>query len=276
MVKLSDYKEKEVQICLSVLVELMTILGEFREDIVIVGGNVPPFLIPDSKEKYPGTLDIDLALDFKKIDDNTYKTIVETLKEEGYYQKEGDQPSKFYRDVKEITIEVDLLAGEYGGTGKSRRHQRVQDAKVRKARGCDLVFDGCSTVELSGKLPSGAENKVMVKVANIGPFLVTKGMALWTRKKEKDGFDIYYCIKNYPGGIKTIAEKISPIANNTLLQEGFGKIKAKFETVNSIGPNFVADFLEISEPEEKEIKKREAFELINALMDEIGIKPFSE
>jgi len=276
MVKLSDYKEKEVQICLSVLVELMTILGEFREDIVIVGGNVPPFLIPDSKEKYPGTLDIDLALDFKKIDDNTYKTIVETLKEKGYYQKEGGQPSKFYRDIKEITIEVDLLAGEYGGTGKSRRHQRVQDAKVRKARGCDLVFDGYSTVELSGKLPSGAENKVIVKVANIGPFLVTKGMALWTRKKEKDAFDIYYCIKNYLGGIKTIAEKINPIANKTLLQEGLGKIKAKFETVNSIGPNFVADFLEISEPEEKEIKKREAFELINALMDEIGIKPFSE
>ncbi len=276
MVKQSDYREEEVQICFSVLLELMTILGEFREDIVIVGGNVPPLLIPKAKDKYTGTLDIDIALDFKKVDDSTYKTIVETLKEKGYYQKDGDQPFKFYRDVKQITIEVDLLAGEYGGTGKSRRHQRVQDAKARKARGCDLVFDEYLKVELKGKLPSGTENSVIVKIANIGPFLATKGMALWTRMKEKDAYDIYYSIKNFSGGIRTIVKKINPITDNTLLQEGLGKIRAKFETINSIGPNFVADFLEISNLEEREIKKREAFELVSSLMDKLAIEPFRE
>jgi len=202
MVKQSDYKERKVNICFSVLLELMTILGEFRENIVIVGGNVPPLLLPEEKQKYPGTLDIDIALDFKNIDDNTYKTIVELLKERDYYQKEGSQPFQYYRSVEEVTVKIDLLAGEYGGTGKGRRHQKIQDARDRKARGCDLVFDSYAEIELKGKLPSGAENKVKVKMANIGTFLVTKGMALWTRMKEKYAYDIYFCIRNFPGGIK--------------------------------------------------------------------------
>ncbi len=275
MVTQSDYKESEVQVCFSVLLELMTILGEFRDNIVVVGGSVPPLLIPNATDKYPGTLDVDIALNFERIDDSTYKTIVQILKERGYYQKEKDQPFRFYRDVEGKTIEIDLLAGEYGGTDEEHRHQAVQDAKARKARGCDLVFNGYIEVELTGKLPAGAENKVKVKIANIGTFLITKGMALWTRMKEKDAFDIYYCLKNYPRGIKVIAEKLKPLAQNKLALEGLGKIKAKFETVNSIGPNFVASFLEISNPEDREIIKREAFELVNQLMDEIGIVAFT-
>lgn len=276
MVTQSDYPEKEVQLCLSVLLELMIILGEFRDNIVIIGGHVPQLTLPESINKYQGTLDIDLALDFQKIDDASYKTLVETLKENGYYQKEGEQPFKFFRDVEGKTIEVDLLAGEYGGTGKSRRHQEIQDAKARKARGCDLVFDRYTKVKITGQMPNGADNSVIVKVANIGPFLVTKGMALYTRKKEKDAYDVYFCIKNFQGGYKALAEEIKPLLQNKLVQEGLGKIKAKFETVNSIGPNFVADFLEITEPEAREITKRDAFEQVKAFLDELNISAFDE
>lgn len=276
MVKKSDYKEEDVYICFSVLLELMTILGEFRDNIVIVGGNVPPLLFAETEEKYPGTLDIDIALDFKNIDDSTYNKLVDILGKRGYYQKEEEQPFKYYRDVSGVTVEIDLLAAEYGGTGTTRRHQDVQNVKARKARGCDLVFDDFVKVELSGTMPGGAKNKVTIKVASVGSFLVTKGMALWTRMKEKDSFDIYYCLHNYPGGISALVEKIKPMTKNKLAQEGLGKIRVKFETINSIGPKFVADFLEISNPEEIERIKREAFELVNRLMDKIGINRFSE
>ena len=271
MVKQSDYNIKEVKICSSVLLELMTILGEFRENVIIIGGNVPPLLMPNAEEKYPGTLDIDIALDSRKISDDTYRTILEKLIEGGYYQRNGDQPFRFYRDVNEFTIEIDLLSGEYGGTRNKRRHQKVQDIKARKARGCDLVFSRYTKVTLSGKLPTGAENKVVVKVAGIGPFLVTKGMALDNRLKEKDAFDIYYCIKNFPGGIDVLVEVVKPILMNKLGKEGFNKVKTKFETLNSIGPNFVVDFLEITDKEEREIEKRKAFELISNLLYKLDI-----
>lgn len=281
MVKQSDYHEPEVQACHSVLLEILTILGEFRKDIVIVGGNVPPLLIPSAREKYPGTLDIDLALDFRHIKDDTYKTVIEALSARGYYQREGEQPFVFYRDVDDklgdkITVEVNLLAGEYGGTGKRRRHQKVQDARAKKARGCDLVFQNPAKITLSGMLPDGAMNKLTVQVASIGTFLVMKGMALWQRMNEKDAYDIYYCCKNYPSGITSLTEGIRPLVKNKLATEGLGKIKLKFATVGGIGPTWVADFLEMSDSEERARVQREAFELINALMQGLGIEPYSE
>jgi len=280
MVRQSDYPEAEVQACFSVLLELMTALGEFRQDAVVVGGNVTSLLIPDAKEKHPGTLDIDLALDFNQITDDTYKTIVERLTARGYYQTEHGQPSVFYRDIgdqlgNKTTVQIDLLAGEYGGTGKRHRHQRVQDAQARKARGTDLVFDSAVEVNLTGSLPSGAQNTVTIKVPSIGPFLVTKGMALWNRMKEKDAYDIYYCCRNYPGGLAALVAAIRPLVSNSLAREGLGKIKAKFATVDGIGPTWIADFLETEDPEERARVQREAFELVNALMTALGIEPFA-
>lgn len=281
MVTKSDYIEQEVQACFSVLLELMTLLGEFRENIVLIGGNVPPLLIPSAKEKHFGTIDVDIALDFKHIGANTYKTLLEILRKKGYYQKPDKQPFVFFRDISDkkgqiLTVELNLLSGEYGGTGRSHRHQTVQDIRARKARGCDLVFDNAVKVRISGRLPNGAENEVTIKVASIGPFLVTKGMALWESYKEKHAYDIYYCCRYYPGGIESLAEAIKPIANNKLAKEGFGKIRSKFVTVNSVGPNWVADFLEISDPEERERIKRETFELVNSLMDKLNIYAFEE
>ena len=281
MVRQGDYREAEVQACFSVLLEVMTVLGGFRENVVIVGGNVPSLLIPSAKEKHLGTLDIDLALDFKHISDDTYKTIIETLCASGYYQEEGEQPFIFHRDIEDksgskISVEIDLLAGEYGGTGKGHRHQKIQDAQARKARGCDLVFDSAVRVNLAGTLPSGAKNEVIVKVPSIGPFLVMKGMAIWERMKEKDAYDIYYCCRNYPGGLTALVKAIKPLVMNKLAREGLGKIKTKFAIVDGIRPTWVTEFLEIVDREERARVQREAFELVNALMEKLGIEPFSE
>ena len=281
MVKQSDYPEEEVQACISVLIEVMTALGKFRKNIAVVGGNVPFLLIPSSEPKHPGSLDVDIALDFKHISSNEYETILRILEKRGYYQKPDGPPFRFYRDIKVSsgsikTIPVDLLAGEYGGTGKGQRHQKVQDVKARKARGCDLVFDYAIEINLSGKLPNGGKNEVTVLVPNIGVFLVMKGMALWDRMNEKDAFDIYYCCRNYPGGTKELIEETKALVTNKLAREGLGKIKAKFATVNAIGPTWAAEFLEITEQEEKDRIQREAFEIVNSVLDALGIKPFTE
>jgi len=69
-----------------------------------------------------------------------------------------------------------------------------------------------------------------------------KGMALWERMKEKDAYDIYFTILNYPGGIDTIAEIFKPVSDNKLVREGLGKILAKFNSINSIGPTWLVNF----------------------------------
>ncbi len=52
-------------------------------------------------------------------------------------------------------MQVDFLAGEYGGNAKSHRHQRVQDMLAHKARGADVVFDQFYPEDLKGRLLNG-------------------------------------------------------------------------------------------------------------------------
>ena len=276
MVSRSDYGEREVEACRSVLLELVHILGEFKDHMIIIGGWVPAFLFPRAEDCHIGSLDIDVALDFKEIPDDSYQTILTALLKNSYVQDQR-QPFRFYRKVKtlddsEITVEIDLMAGEYGGTGKGRRTQKVQNARARKARGCDLAFTDSITVAFEGGRPEGRRDRTSFQVAGIVPFLVMKGMALFDRMKEKDAYDIYYCIEHFAGGPEALAEKFTPSLKNSLVQEGLSKIRSKFASVGHIGPKWVADFLEISDKEERKIVIRRAYEKAAELLDLIGVK----
>lgn len=277
----SEYIREETEICLSVLLELMTILGEYRDNIAIIGGWVPYLLMNHVRHEHIGSLDIDIVLDFTKITDENYRTILELLREHGYAQKAENIPFAFVKEVMSTSeikykVQVDLMAGEYEGTGKSHRHQNIQDIKARKARGADLVFSHYTSVKISGKMPDGSENKITVKVAGLIPFLVMKGMALWERKSEKDAYDIYFVIKNYPDGLGALVEEFRPHIDNKIIREGLGKIKAKFESLDMIGPKWIVNFEEIEDDEEKDMLRRDSFERVNAFLDELNIQPYSE
>ena len=75
-------------------------------------------------------------------------------------------------------MQVDFVSGEYAGTGKGRRHQKIQDLMVRKVRGCDLAFDMAQEVTVEGNLPGGQLDTVNIRVVSVVPFLIMKGMAL--------------------------------------------------------------------------------------------------
>jgi hypothetical protein len=277
LVTKSDYGKKEVNICLSVIVEIMTILGSYRDEIVLIGGWVPYFILDKKGKDHIGSIDIDLALDFKKISDKSYRSILELLRKRGYIQ--GNQPFIFNRNINTedgstFSIEIDLLSGEYGGTTRSHRTQRIQEINARKARGCDLAFEHNITISVKSIMPDGAENEVNIKVASIVPFLVMKGMALWDRMKEKDVYDIYFTILNYPGGINAIAEVFKPVINNKLVKEGLGKILAKFNDTDSVGPTWLINFLDIADENERERIKRDCFERVTALIKKLGIKEY--
>jgi len=280
MVNKSQYGEREVNACKAVLLELIHLLGEIKDDIVVIGGWTPVFLLPESDVPHVGSLDIDLALNFSKISDDTYQTILGAFLSRGYVQ-DTQQPFRFFRTVMvegntSVNVEVDLMAGEYGGTGRGHRTQEIQDVRARKARGCDLAFESPITITLEGELPEGGRDKVNFKVAGIVPFLVMKGMALYDRMKEKDAYDIFYCIDNYPGGTQKLAEEFSLFMKNNLITEGLGKIKAKFNSVEHVGPKWVADFLEIKEGEDREIIIRHAYEKIADLLDTLKISEWQE
>ncbi len=277
MVTRSDYPVEMVNAALGVLVEVMSLLGgENSQYIVLAGGWVPFFLISQDQEPHCGSGDIDLALDFERIPDAAYSSFLQRLSETGYVQ-DADSPAKFWRifrseNGEKIEVRVDFIAGEYGGTGKSRRHQRVQDVPAQKARGCDLAFADYVPIEVEARMPDGSINSVKVNIAGVVPFLVMKGMTLSDRLKEKDAYDIGYMVRRYPGGPKALAAVFEPYRSNKLVIEGLSKIRAKFKTVDYWGPNAFVTFEQIDDEEDREIEKRDVFERVNAFLNELGIE----
>jgi len=81
-----DYAAEAVAAAKSVLMELLQILGEFRDQMVVVGGWVPGLLLPDAPEPHVGTLDIDIALDLRYLPEASYTTLLRALTSRGYRQ----------------------------------------------------------------------------------------------------------------------------------------------------------------------------------------------
>lgn len=268
-----DYSADQVAAAHSVMIELVHILGEYRDDFVVVGGWVPALLMANATPPHIGSIDVDLALDHKALQDPGYKTILQLLESHGYIQ--GEQPFIFSKSVeiegRTVRVEVDLLAGEYQGSGKSHRTQRVQDVRARKARGCELAFEGVEEITLAGSVPGGAKDTVIIRVASVVPFIIMKAMALHDRMKEKDAWDIVFCLRFFPGGLDALAEKFRLYLGNKLVQEGLRKIAVKFESPEHIGPRHVADFEEVSYPDERSRIQRDAFERVTYLLSKLGI-----
>jgi hypothetical protein len=142
----------------------------------------------------------------------------------------------------------------------------VQDVTLRKARGCDLAFELYTEVKIDGRLPGGSKDSATIRVAAIVPFIVIKAMALAERAKEKDAWDICFCVQHFPGGLDALAAAFRPHLANTLVQEALAKIADKFASPDHSGPVWVADFDGISDRDLREIRTRDAYERVAALL----------
>jgi hypothetical protein len=266
--KRTDYTAEAVEAARSVLLELTHLLSEYRDSIAIVGGWVPQLLIDHAPRPHVGSLDVDVALNHLTLQEVGYRTILQLLLSRGY--RPSDQPFIFFRSVpigdRIYEVEIDFLAGEYSGTTRGHRTQKIQDLRPRKARGCDLAVNLATETTLSGTLPGGGKDTVQIRVASIVPFLVMKAMALAGRLMEKDAWDIYYCIRYYPGGVDALAKEFQPHLTNGLVQEALNNLAEKFASPDHIGPKQIADFDDITDAEERALIERDACERINTLL----------
>jgi len=157
---------------------------------------------------------------------------------------------------------------------RARKHrtQPVHEGRARKARGCDLAFDLFVETQITGELPEGGKDQAQVRVSSVVAFLVMKGMALHDRLKEKDAWDIYFTLTNYPGGLDALAGEIEPHIGHGLVQEGLRKIAEQFASPEHVGPKFVADFEEVQDREDRALLLRDAFEKVDHLLRSLKIR----
>jgi hypothetical protein len=276
-----EYSTREIEACVIVMRELFIYLKPYRNQIVLIGGWVPYFLLekymPSGSEynRHVGSLDIDIALDAFSIPTDAYKTILEILKERGFYHRKDnlgkDIPASFlkkitFEDGEEMEVQIDFLAPEYGGAPKKRRHQVIQDMLARKGRGTDIVFDQTEVIRLSGPISSGAKIELDIKVANVTACFVMKGIALGERTSEKDAYDIYMLARYYKEGPESVLSELKKLANHGLMKEALRNIEGQFKNVKSMGPVSVATFMAITDKEEFDRVTRDAYELLQFII----------
>lgn len=264
----------------SVLIEVGQILGGFKDKFAVVGGSVPMLLLDNADMPHVGTMDVDLALDAGALGDGEYVGLVEALMDREYRQREGLKRFQLSRKVKsttgkgDIEIIVDFLMPRDVEILKNKP-PLIDKFAVQRADGVGLALQTKVQFELAGKMPDGIENNVQIAVASIPAFLAMKGYAIKGRDKPKDAYDIYYSIRNFPGGVDAIATATRPFLNFDSALEGYRRIGEKFAKLDFYGPANVRKFVEESgelgdfTPEQWQ---QDAFGQVDAWLRKIGLR----
>ena len=265
-----DYSEGQKQAAHRVLVELVNLFNEYRDDIRIVGGWVPDLMFP--KQDHVGSVDVDILINHLKLNDSGYQTMSKILLKNGY----AEHPEKYFSFVKTVDVDgekydvdVDILAGLYGGTAPKRRSQHVQGIKALKATGGNFAFEfPPQQIKIEAERIDGAIDSAVINVVAVVPYIIMKTAAMG-RGKAKDAYDIYFVIKHYTGGVEALAKEFGPVRNRPMIKEMKEKLSDKFASENHAGPKDVSDFMDLIDDEEIALVKRDAYEQVQALIDMI-------
>lgn len=251
-----NYTEGQKEAAHRVLIELVNLFDVYKDDIRIVGGWVPDLMFPN--EEHIGSIDVDILINHLPLQDAGYLTLEKILLKNGYLE----HPEKYFSYYKEIdidgiqyTVDVDMLAGIYGGTTIKKRSQHVQGIRALKATGGNFAFEfPPQKIIIEAKRPDGAIDTATVNVVAVVPYLIMKSAALG-RGKPKDAYDIYFLIKHYQGGVKSLAKEFAHVSERDIVLKMIEKLTGKFASMNHTGPKDVSDFLDIEEDESEYIKR---------------------
>ena len=276
----ADYDDRTTAAVKSVLVEIGQLLGSYRGKFALVGGAVPWLLLGESDMPHVGTLDIDLSLDADALGDGEYAQLVDTLRGNGYHQREGFRRFQLVRtldskdDSPPIDIIVDFLRPMDTDIVKNVP-PLISEFAVMPADGADLALKFYQIVAIDGEMPTGGTNRVEIAVCSIPALLAMKGHALNGRHKQKDAYDVYYSIRNFPGGTGALAEACKPILDHPSGMAGYGFIAAKFDTADGYGATSVRNFVAASDilgDRSEDEWQQDAFGQVDAWLRAIGMR----
>lgn len=275
----SDYDERTTAAVKSVLIEIGQILGSFQGKFAVIGGAVPWLLLNNADMPHVGTLDIDLGLDAEALGDGEYADLVETLLGHGYEQRKELRRFQLVRQVAAaeggpIDVIVDFLMPRDAEIVKNKP-PLIDDFAVQRADGADLATRFHQLVAISGSMPEGGTNRVEIAVCSIPALLAMKGHATAGRYKQKDAYDVYYCIRNYPDGTAALAEACRPLLDHPSGLKGYQHIDNKFDTVEGYGPTCVRRFVEESQilgDRTSEQWQQDAYGQVDAWLRALGLR----
>lgn len=266
----SDYSARQVEAAHRVLVDVGQVLASFHDAIVVVGGWVPDLLLPDAEPEHVGSIDVDLALDAAKLGDGRYAEILKLLLDTCRYLK-GEKGFQLVAHVDledgepPVRVEVEFLAPSDVKL-KKNRPTLTEAFRVLQFPACAVAFEDPVDIEIEGAMISGAANRVRVRVASLSDFIIMKAHALEGRDKPKDVYDLCYCLDQYPGELSALAQDWRSRRADRLVAGAVRILEAKFASVGHYGPQQSAEFYDATDPDQRSMHARRAYELVQKLL----------
>lgn len=220
------------------------------DDVVVVGGFVPSLLIdqeslPDQVEAHVGTLDLDLGLSVALSHEAQTRMVAEKLRNADF---EADlRPENGARQTwkwkHNTSMTVDVLAPPTPESSAARKIHDWSDLSAFVTPGLELAFEDRELVTVRGQTLLGRPAEARMNVCGPGAFIVLKAQAMKRRADNKDAYDIYYLLRNYPGGVEEVARRFVPLLYDGSAREALDYLRQDFGTWDAIGAERVAMFL---------------------------------
>jgi hypothetical protein len=249
----------------SALVEVFRILSSYSDYFVLGGGWAPYYIIECFSRKtlmeHCGSMDIDLIMDPKLRETSRYETIVEMLEKRGYHQHVENNHRFLYKfdktvispvDGKPYDISLDFIT-------EPPETELQQGLVAAGIKGISIGLNHYFNHSIRGILPGNGETIVDARILDVVGCLVTKGLAMQGRYKEKDPYDVYTVVTCYKAGPQDAAKEFKMHMTNPTVKDALEYIQKQFESENSEGPHSVARFMFPGNPEAQSRTRLDAF-----------------
>lgn len=279
---ITGYESDQVELVLMTCRYVSTILGDFMDEIVIVGGLVPSLIIdqsnlPEGVEPHAGTMDLDIGLSLAVYDNQLYQNITERLRGAGFSPdtNEKGNPTNQRWQIKnqtgKVTIDF-LIPATEEDVGKIRRFKNLEkDFAALPADGLMLAFTDFVEVVLNGPTIKGemVENR-KIRVCGPGAFVVLKAIAFENRGENKDAYDLFYTIRNYgAAGPDEVAERFLSLGSNEYCDRAVAILKENFLKIGHVGASRAAEFL-LGEDADDEDLQTEVVGFVGRFVDKVS------
>lgn len=249
----TGYSPVDTERCRRTCLQLATVLGDLLDEIVVVGGLVPPLIIdqqnlPAGAEPHCGTADVDLGLSISLLDDERYQALRERLLNAGFEPDTNDRDrltrQRWVRTGPGTAALVDfLIEPSPSGAAIGSLQDLDKDFAAVVAEALPLAFIDRIKVPLKGLTLDAEATQRSIWVCGPGAFVVMKAIAFDNRGEKKDAYDLYYTLRNYGQGPASIAEAIAPLLGSECVPRALGIIRRDFCATDAPGAQRVAAFL---------------------------------
>ena len=247
-----EYSKEQVQLVTATCLYVATILGDYMEQAVIVGGLVPSILIdqknlPDGADSHVGTTDLDMGLTLAIFDNKRYQAITDRLRSAKFspdVNEQGNLTRQRWKIEKAGKVTIDFLVPPVSKDDVGGQIKDIEkDFAAVITPGLELAFKDRIKIALEGYTIFGENAKRDVYVCGPGAFVVLKALAFRNRGENKDADDLYYHIRNYGSGVEDIAEALKPLLHEKEAKEATKILNEDFTSNDSVGAVRAARFI---------------------------------